>query len=60
MVNDQEGQMTVMMWKQLCKRYGINIKFSLAHHPEIDGQTKSANRVMKNYLRAYIVYTQDN
>ena len=26
----------------------------------MDGQTKSANRVMKNYLHAYIVYTQDN
>ena len=26
----------------------------------MDSQTKSANRVMKNYLCAYIAYTQDN
>ena len=52
--------MTAMLWWRLCKRYGINIKFSLAYHPETDGQTESANRVMKNYLRAYIAYTQDN
>ena len=52
--------MTATMWRQLCKRYSINIKFSLAHHLEMGGQTKSANRVMKNYLCAYIAYTQDD
>ena len=26
----------------------------------MEGQTKSTNRVMKNYLRAYIAYTQDD
>ena len=59
-VNDRGGQMTAILWRRLCKQYGINIKFSLAHHPETDSQTKSANRVIKNYLRAYIAYTQDN
>ena len=32
----------------------------MAHYPETDGQTKSANKVMKNYLYVYIAYTQDN
>ena len=59
-VNNQKGQMTAMLWRRLCKRYSINIKFSSAHHLEMDGQTKSANRVMKNYLRVYIAYIQDN
>ena len=54
--NDQRGQITVTLWRQLCKRYGINIKFSSAHHPKMDGQIKSANRVMKNYLQAYLTY----
>ena len=52
--------MTATLWQWLCKQYRINIKFSSAHHPKTHGQTKSANRVMKNYLRAYIAYTQDN
>ena len=52
--------MTARLWRQLCKRYSINIKFSSAHYSKTDSQTKSANRVMKNYLRAYIAYTQDN
>ena len=54
-VNDWRGQMTATLWQQLCKQYGINIKFFLAHHSEMDGQTKSTNRVIKNYLQAYIV-----
>ena len=52
--------MTATLWRQLCKKYGINIKFLSAHHPETDDQTESANRVMKNYLYTYIVYTQDD
>ena len=59
-VNDQGGQMTSTLWKRLCERRGIRIKFSSAQHPETDGQTKNANKVMKNYLRAYISHTQDD
>ena len=56
-VNDRGGQMTSTLWKPLCKRYGISIKFSSAHHLETNGQTEDANKVMKNYLRTYINYT---
>ena len=59
-VNDQDGQTTSTLWGRLCQRCGINIKFSSAHHPEIDGQTVNANKVMKNYLQAYISHLQDN
>ena len=60
MVNNCRGQMTSKLWRRLCKRRGIGIKFSSAHLPETDGQTKNANKVMKNYLRAYVSYTQDD
>ena len=59
-VNNCGGQMTATLWRQLCKRYCINIEFFSAHHLEIDGQIKSTNRVIKNYLHMYIAYTQDN
>ena len=52
--------MTSALQKQLCQRLGINIKFFLAYHLETDGQTKSPNKVMKNYLCAYISHLQDN
>ena len=59
-VNDRGGQMASKLWRRLCKRRGIRIKFSSAQHPETDGQTENANKVMKNYLRAYVSYTQDD
>ena len=59
-VNDPGGQITSTLWRNLCQRYGIKVKFSLAHHPETDNQTKNANKIMKNYLRAYISHLQDN
>ena len=59
-VNDHEGQMTATLWQRLCKWYSINIKFSSAHHWETGSQTKNANKIMKNYLRAYIAYTQND
>ena len=31
-----------------------------AQHPETDGQTENANKVMKNYLQAYVSHVQDD
>ena len=59
-VNNWGGQMTSKLWRHLCKRCGIRIKFSSAQHLETDGQTKSANKVMKNHLQAYISPTQND
>ena len=59
-VNDRGGQITSTLWRRLCERHGIRIKFSSAQHSETDGQTENANKVMKNYLRAYVSYTQDD
>ena len=46
-VNDRGGQMTNTLWKRLCERRGIRIKFLSAQHPETDGQTENADKVMK-------------
>ena len=59
-VNNRESQITSTLWKKLCKRYGINIKFSSVHHPETDDQIENANKVIKNYLYEYINHTEDN
>ena len=59
-VNDRGGQMTSKLWRRLCKQYGIRIKFSSAQHLKTDGQTENANKVMENYLQAYVNYAQDN
>lgn len=59
-VSDRGSQLTAKLWKRICSRYGIKDKLSSAHHPETDGQTENANKVMKNYLRAYVRYAQDD
>lgn len=59
-VSDRGGQMISQLWQRICQRYGIKSKLSSAHHPETDGQTENANKVMKNYLRAYVKYSQDD
>ena len=57
-VSDRGGQMISKLWHRICERYGIKIKLSSAHHSKIDGQIENANKVMKNYLRAYVRYAQ--
>ena len=59
-VNDRRGQMTSTLWIRLCERCGIRVNFSSAQHPETDGQTENTNKVMKNYPRAYVSYTQND
>ena len=39
-VNDRGSQLTAHLWKIVCERYGIKIKFPSAHYPETDGQTE--------------------
>jgi transposase InsO family protein len=59
-VSDRGSQFVSHFWRRYCQRYGVSIKLSSAHHPETDGQTENANKILKNYLRAYIDYLQDN
>ena len=59
-VNDRGSQIINALWKHLCQRYSIKIKFSSTHHLETDGQTKNANKVIKNYLHVYINHVQDD
>lgn len=60
MVSDRGSEIIARLHKRVCERYEVKIKLSSAHHPETDGQTENANKIMKNYLRAYIGYAQDN
>ena len=52
--------MTSVLWKRLCQRYGINIKFSFAYYLKTNNQTKNANKIMKNYLQTYISHVQND
>ena len=59
-ISDRGTQFIAHFWQRLCQRIGTKPKLSTAFHPETDGQTESANAALKQYLRAYVNYNQNN
>ncbi|THC87525.1 hypothetical protein EYZ11_013030 [Aspergillus tanneri] len=59
-VSDRGRAFTSYFWRRYCARYKIKVKLSTAHHPETDGQSENAIKHLKNYLRAFINFTQDD
>lgn len=59
-INDRGSAMISKLWKRICQRYGIHIKYSSAQHPETDGQTEVTNKSVKCFLRKFINYAQNN
>lgn len=57
-VSDRGTQFVAHFWKRLCERIGTHPKLSTTAHPETDGQTEIANAAVKQYLRAYVHYSQ--
>ncbi len=53
-------QFASKFWRCLFKLLGVDIRLSLAFHPEIDGQTKRTNQTLEQYLRCTVNYQQDN
>jgi hypothetical protein len=47
-------------WRQYYTRYNVLTKLSSANHPETNSQSKNTIKGLKNYLRAYVNYAQDN
>ena len=45
---------------ELFKLLGSELKFSIANHPQTDGQTKRINGLREEYLKHYVMATQKN
>ena len=59
-ISDRGTQFIAHFWQRLCARIGTKPKLSTAFHPETDGQTENANSALKQYLRAYVSYNQED
>ncbi|POS82717.1 hypothetical protein EPUL_004189, partial [Erysiphe pulchra] len=59
-VSDRGPQWTSGFWKCLLSRMGTKIKFISAHHPESDGQSENAVKFLKQYLRIFFNYDENN
>ena len=59
-ISDCGTQFVNNFWKFLCKKQGISIRLSTTWQLKTDGQTEQLNRVIEQYLRAYINYLKDD
>jgi hypothetical protein len=51
MVSDRDIVFTSKFWRELIRLMGTNLHMTSAFHPQSDGQSESANRVITMYLR---------
>jgi transposase InsO family protein len=54
LISDRDPRFTSAFWKAFCTHVGMDPKYSSAFHPQTDGQTERANRVIEEVLRHFI------
>lgn len=60
LITDRDSLFTSNFWKELWKTYQVKMAFSTSYHPQTDGQTERANRIIKEALRHYVVGKRDD
>jgi hypothetical protein len=56
-VFDRDTKFTSNLWRGLLKRFGTNMNFSIAYHPQLHGKTERVNQMIEDML---IMYVMDN
>jgi len=59
-VSDKGPQFASKFWHCLFELLGVDIRLSLAFHPETDGQIERTNQTFEQYLRCTVNYQQDD
>jgi hypothetical protein len=59
-ISDRGTQFISEFWKKLSARFSITLKHSSAYYPEINGQTEKINTILKQYLKTYMNFRQNN
>ena len=53
-MSDRGSLFTSEFWTNVCQKLGVRRKLCTAYHPQTDGQTERANRVLEDTLRSYV------
>jgi transposase InsO family protein len=59
-ISDRGTQFISEFWRKLFARFSIILKHSLAYYPKINGQTEKINAILKQYLKVYMNFRQNN
>ncbi|WVZ89047.1 hypothetical protein U9M48_035506 [Paspalum notatum var. saurae] len=51
-ISDRGSQFTSRFWEQLHDSLDSKLRFSIAYHPQTDGQTERTNQILEDMLRA--------
>jgi len=59
-VSAHDGRFTIRFMREVRRMLDIKQAMSTAYHPQSDGQTVRANRLLKEMLRHYVSPTHDD
>ena len=59
-ISDRDSMFTSSVWRNLKKTLQVKLNLSTAFHPQTDGQSERALRVLKEMLRCYVNSMQND
>lgn len=54
-ISYRDVKFTSIFWKTLFSGLGTQIQFSIAYHPQMDGQTERLNQILEDMLRMFVM-----